>query len=130
MQPLNPTKPTELTPALMENDLLRYEVRHLRARLATLTDKVDQLKADLADLAEQAEETGTDGKRSRSGKGAKRPVVAKGATGEDPERRNAQAYDDLVWLLHRLDSSPAGFALRRVKGFQVLRARYVQDPEN
>lgn len=96
MQPLNFTRPTELNSALMENELLRYEVRHLRARLA-------------------AAEAGA----ARTGKGGK------GGRSSKEQQGNQQAYDDLLWLLRRLDESPAGFALRRLEGFRVLRARYL-----
>jgi regulator of replication initiation timing len=93
----------------MENELLRYEVRHLRARLEAMGDK--------GAVHKDERNGGRDGK-------APRPADAQ------RQQRNEQAYDDLLWLLRRLDHSPAGPVLRRMKGFQVLRDRYPVDPEN
>jgi len=110
MHPLNPTRPTELTSALMENELLRYEVRHLKGRLSAATNE----------FPPGAEEI--QGARKASRKGAE-----KGEGGPSPAitRRNQQAYDDVVWLVGRLDSSPAGVLLRRMGGFRTLRERYL-----
>ena len=104
MHPLNPTRPTELTGALMENELLRYEVRHLKSKLSEATGEFppgpEEIKAARKDKPQ----------------GSGGPAFAK---------RNQQAYDDMVWLIGRLDSSPAGLMLRRWAGFRTLRARYL-----
>ena len=89
MEPLVRNQPDELASLVMENELLRYEVVHLRARLAG---------------AEQA--------------------VAKSAAGPGGDTARA----DLVWLLERLDRSPAGFLLRTRKGFRALRDKYLGRP--
>lgn len=99
MTPLDPIRPSDASSLAMENELLRYEVGHLRT---TLADMLDRLK-ELEDM-----KTG----------GAPAPNQAP----------NQQAYDDLVWLLGRLDHSPAGAALRRVRGFRTLRERYLTGP--
>lgn len=94
MRPLDPVEATEAHALAMENELLRYEVRHLRARL----------RGDFANAVLDPETS---------------PIAA----------RNAQAHDDLLWLLRRLDDSPAGIALRRVPGFRTLRERYLSESE-
>jgi hypothetical protein len=89
---LAPVQPSDAHALAMENELLRHEVRHLRARLNS---------------------------------GFAAAVI-------DPETspraaRNERAHEDLVWLLRRLDSSPAGFGLRRMAGFRTLLERYLPD---
>ena len=110
MHPLNPTRPTELTGALMENELLRYEVRHLKGRLSAATKEFPPSSDEI-----------------RAAKRAGRQDGEKGDAGPSPAlaRRNQQAYDDVVWLVGRLDSSPAGMLLRRMGGFRTLRDRYL-----
>ncbi len=94
MEPLVRTTPDEATALAMENELLRYEVRHLRARLA-------------------AAQKGAPQGQPEGGQGA--PAAA----GQDTAR------EDLVWLLERLDSSPAGPLFRGRAGFRTLRAKYL-----
>lgn len=109
MHPLNPTRPTELTSALMENELLRYEVRHLKGRLSAATKEFPPGPEEIQGARKA---TG----RPEKGEPGPSPAVA---------RRNQQAYDDVVWLVGRLDSSPAGMLLRRMGGFRTLRDRYL-----
>lgn len=90
MTPLDPITPSDASRLAMENELLRYEVAHVRARMCEMHDRMKELQ---------------DAPAAPSGGG--------------------QAYDDLVWLLRRLDTSPAGVALRRVRGFRILRERYL-----
>jgi hypothetical protein len=91
MEPLVRNQPDELASLVMENELLRYEVVHLRARLAA---------------AEKAR--------------------AKSAAGRENPDDSARA--DLVWLLERLDRSPAGSLLRARKGFRAIRDKYLGGP--
>lgn len=105
MQPLSPMRPEEHSALAMENELLRYEVRHLRARL----------KGAEQELA-RAER-----KRAEGASGETAWTPAPGEAG--------QAHDDLVWLLQRLNNTPAGFALRRQSGFRTLLERYVEGRE-
>lgn len=106
MQPLDPIVPDEAHKLAMENDLLRYEVRHLRARLAALTP------------TEPATPAGP-------GKGGQKRGGQAERQDRDRQARNRQAYDDIVWLVGRLDTSPAGPLLRRIEGFRTLRSRYL-----
>ena len=109
MHPLNPTRPTELTGALMENELLRYEVRHLKGRLSAATNEFPPSAEEIRGAKKASR------KNEKSDAGPS-PAIA---------RRNQQAYDDVVWLVGRLDSSPAGMLLRRMGGFRTLRDRYL-----
>jgi hypothetical protein len=105
MEPLSPVGRDELSTLAMENELLRYEVAHLRARLAA---------AEAADAAAATVGTpagGADGDPA-GGTGIGSPTAT-------------SARDDLVWLLRRLDASPAGPLLRRRPRFRELRERYL-----
>jgi hypothetical protein len=95
MEPLKPASTDEVGSLLMENELLRYEVKHLRARLAAAGTVPEPVK--------------------RKGKG--KPKV-------EPVAEPSQAEADLVWLLNRLNSSPLGAVLRRADGFRTLLERY------
>jgi hypothetical protein len=95
MEPLSPVGRDELSTLAMENELLRYEVAHLRARLAAAET-----------VAKSAGDT----------------LASKRGSGADADR---SARDDLVWLLRRLDRSLAGPLLRRRSGFRELRERYL-----
>jgi len=111
MHPLNPTRPTELTGALMENELLRYEVRHLKGRLSAATGEFPPGPDD-----------------ERAARAAANKPKQDDVPGPAIARRNQQAYDDIVWLVGRLDSSAAGPLLRRWSGFRTLRSRYGGGP--
>lgn len=114
MQPLNPARPDELSSLMMENELLRFEVAHLRSRLAVATTRPTK--------------GGTKGAaKTPATTTATTPVTGTARATIDAARRQT-AYDDLVWLLRRLDGSPAGFLLRRVEGFRTLRGRYLAEP--
>src|SRR5262249_34679428 len=94
MTPLDPIRPSDASSLAMENELLRYEVAHVRARMAEMLDRSTSM--------EQPQAGGP------------------GVPGQ-------QAYDDLVWLLRGPARAPAGVALRRVRGFRILRERYLSD---
>lgn len=100
MEPLQRVTADELETLQMENELLRYEVEHLRARLAEHEAAV-----------------------------ATRPAEPRPSQAQAPADVRAQeAERDLVWLLQRLDETPLlGQALRRRAGFRALHDRYV-DP--
>jgi hypothetical protein len=97
MRPLQRVTPDELGALQMENELLRYEVRHLRARLQEKrTVRIDASDADDEGAAPTAGQSG-------------------------------QAVEDLRWLLLKLDDLPmVGAALRRREGIQKLRDRYLE----
>ena len=93
MEPLVRNEPDELASLVMENELLRYEVVHLRARLAA---------------AEKA--------------------VARSAAAPGGEKPDSTASADLIWLLERLEHSPARSLLRTRKGYRTLRDKYLGRP--
>jgi hypothetical protein len=95
MEPLSPVGRDELSTLAMENELLRYEVAHLRARLAA----------------------------AEAAAGAAATVGTSAGGAEDDSAPSVR--DDLVWLLRRLDGSPAGPLLRRRPRFRELRERYL-----
>jgi len=107
MQPLDPITADEAGKLAMENELLRYEVRHLRARLAAPPEPVAAPTPPTTPTAR------------------KNPTAKQLRMRKARQARNRQAYADIVWLVRRLDSSPAGPLLRRVEGFRTLRARYL-----
>jgi len=107
MQPLDQVSPDETSALLMENELLRYEVTHLRARV-------------------EAAEAGQRNPKGTKGKG--KPGPKSGPRADDEiARRNQQAYDDVRWLVRRLDSTPLSPALRRFAGFRTMCERYGTD---
>lgn len=96
MQPLRRVAPEELTSLLMENELLRYEVRHLRAQLA----------------------------ESRAA--TEKAINATDRAEEPQQETVTQAQQDLVWLLRRIDEIPvAGGLIRRRPGIRHLRERHL-----
>jgi hypothetical protein len=99
MQPLSRVTGDELSSLMMENELLRYEITHVRARLAAAEQMLAKAQRDL-ELAEASEESTGGGEA-------------------------ATARDDLVWLLTRLDSSPLGRVLRRRRRIAELNRRYL-----
>ncbi|MGH3347331.1 MAG: hypothetical protein ACRDO4_10135 [Nocardioides sp.] len=98
MEPLVRAEHSGAVDLQMENELLRYEVVHLRARLAAAEDLAAKRQGRLERLGDQRATTGS---------------------------TRDEARDDLVWLLTRLDRSPAGLLLRRYAGFSTLRDRYL-----
>lgn len=87
----------DLVPLQMENELLSYEVRHLRAQLAAADRRWSgQLKAREREVAR----------------------LRKRIT------RLERARGDLVWLVRRLGTSPLGPVLRLRPGFRRLMRQY------
>jgi hypothetical protein len=121
MHPLNLTRPTELTGALMENELLRYEVRFLKGRLSAATGEFPPGPDEIAAARREAAKKS---KQDSPGPGPGPGPAPGPGPGAAIARRNEQAYDDIVWLVGRLDSSPVGVLLRRWAGFRTLRERY------
>lgn len=96
MEPLRTVSSEELSSLVMENELLRYEVQHLRARLEAAQAATADADADEGRVAGAAQPTGE------------------------------QAELDIVWLLHRVDRVPlAGRLLRRRPGIRLLRERHL-----
>jgi chromosome segregation ATPase len=100
MQPLSRVTADELSSLVMENELLRYEITHVRARLAAAEKALERSRRDLDELKTSTAADGGD---------------------------QAAAREDLVWLLTRLDASPLGRVLRRRPRVAELRRRYLPE---
>ncbi|WP_141012883.1 hypothetical protein [Nocardioides sambongensis] len=101
MEPLIRAEATAVGDLQMENELLRYEVAHLRARLAAADEARTAAQRTLERLREK----------------------------QAPSAALDEARTDLMWLLGRLDRSPAGPLLRRYGGFRTLRDKYLGEPD-
>ncbi|MBS44927.1 MAG: hypothetical protein CMH83_17525 [Nocardioides sp.] len=111
MRPLKRLEQAELPALAMENELLRYEVTHLRGRLAA---------------AEQTAEQAVEELRRREGEAAAAAVVPE-AVAADPALADP-ARDDLVWLLQRLEGLPIAPLMRRREGYRRLLRDYLGNP--
>ncbi len=101
--------PTDADALRRENELLAFEVRFLRARLA----EAEQALPDLRDRLEEAEKIITQFNERTS----------------IPPRRKARlesAERDLVTLLTRLSKSPLGKVLRLTQGYRNLEQQYLK----
>ncbi len=100
--PLVPAETRDARALAQENELLRYEVTHLRGRLAAAEKQARRLAKEIAAKADSP------------------------ATSSAPgQQRSGDARDDLVRLLRKLDRSPAGPLMRTRKGFRALRDKYL-----
>ncbi len=113
--------PIDIDALRMENELLAFEVRFLKARFA----EPERFRAQLEEARAQLEET-----RARLEE-AERSVARLEETRaqlEEAERSVARlegAEADLVLLLRRLADSPAGWLFRRKPAFRELERRYL-----
>ncbi len=131
--------PTDIDTLRMENELLAFEVRFLKARLAGSErsreqleeqreehkaglKQLEQLKQLRAQLEEQLEERGV---RLRQLKKRKEQLEGrlKRAEGSIPHLESAE--EDLVLLLRRLASSPLAWAFRFKQDYRDLEKRYL-----
>ncbi len=96
--------PTDADALRMENELLAFEVRFLKARLA----ETERLESQLEETRKRLEES----KHSVSQL-------------EDRLAKAERAEQDLVLLLRRLANSPLGWFFVRREGFRVLKQRYL-----
>ena len=104
--------PTDIDALRMENELLTFEVRFLKARLAEPERTRAQLEARLAECEQaraQLEARLTQAEGSRA----------------DLEARLEVVETDLVPLLRSLVTSPLGRFLRRQQEFRALEQRYL-----
>ena len=102
-------RPTDAETLRRENELLAFEIRFLRARLA----ETERAPADLRDKLEEAERT----------------VARLNERVSITPRRKAwleSAERDLIMLLARLSKSPLGMVLRLKKGYRNLEQRYLK----
>jgi hypothetical protein len=107
MSPLNPVTDEELPSLLMENELLRHETTHLRAKLAGTEKAVRDANSRVRHL--------------QSVVAGRSPAVSGAAAGAPADR----SRNDIRWLLGRTDRSPAGWIFRRFTGFAELKRRYL-----
>lgn len=129
MQPLEPAL-DDVAAMAMENELLRYENRYLRARTAEVLAMVE--KADIGDQVAGYEPGSLWGRsdeqaKARATRRSGQPEAVQKRETPSPEGDDDSAKQDLVGLLSRLDESPAGWLLRRRRGFRDMRERYLSD---
>ena len=105
MEPLSPVGRDELSTLAMENELLRYEVAHLRARLAAAEAAAADAAATVGTPA-----GGVDGD----------PAGGTGIGSPGPHRPAMTSCGAPAF-----DASPAGPLLRRRPRFRELRERYL-----
>ncbi|PSO83136.1 MAG: hypothetical protein BRC41_12695 [Cyanobacteria bacterium QH_9_48_43] len=115
-------KPTDIDILRMENELLVFEIRFLKAKLAEFEKQPENtkcqsenqkqnLKAKLAEMEKQLENT-------------KRQAEAEklGESGFGVE----EIEQDLKWLLRRLSVKPFVWIFRFKKGFRHLENKYIK----
>lgn len=107
MKPLEQVRAQDQTALAMENDLLRYEIRHLRGRLDAQRKQIE------------AEAGRKPGATSPPQPGASAGTV------DAAVERERRTRNDLVWLLRRLEGSPLRWFYSRRPGFVALRDRYL-----
>lgn len=108
MEELRSPTPQDMVSLQMENELLLFEVRHVRAQLAS-ADRRRRAAVEVKDRALSA--------KDRQLKRAERRIA-----------RLERARGDLVWLVQRLDSSPARYLFHRWEGFRKLVRVYGERP--
>jgi hypothetical protein len=104
MEELRGSTPQDMVSLQMENELLLFEVRHVRAQLAS-ADRRRRAAVAVKDRELRA--------RDRQLKRAERRIA-----------RLERARGDLVWLVKRLESSPARYLFHRWRGFRRLVKTY------
>lgn len=127
--------PTDIDALRMENELLSFEVRFLRARFADPLKAMEEVKqaaersvaeakSSEADLRERLEKA----QRNRETL-QKRLEKAEELVPESEERRAElkRAEKDLISLLKSMSESPRAVLLRRGKDFRDLEERYLRD---
>lgn len=107
--------PTDIDALRMENELLAFEVRFLKTRLAEHDRTVAEQKSQPSRAWQPAEDL------------RKRPDKTERAS-ISPQRKAQleRAEKDLTLLLERLSGSPLGPLLRRRKSFRDLEQRYLK----
>ncbi|GII97638.1 hypothetical protein CLV28_1996 [Sediminihabitans luteus] len=112
MRDLSPTTDKDAASLAMENELLRYETLHLRARLAGVERRLVAANQEL---------------RRVSAAPAPGRATAVAAPGPAAAPQVDRSRNDLVWLLRRLDGSAGRWVVRRFSGFRDLKARYLEE---
>lgn len=101
--------PTEIDALRMENELLSFETRFLRAQLAASTEELERFVTELRDKVEDCDRRLDESERSAAQSRAK------------AER----AEQDIALLLRRLASSPFGWFFSTKQNFRILEQRYL-----
>jgi hypothetical protein len=138
MNPLVRLEPGDAPALAMENELLRYEVTHLRARLAAAEERDQRREGEMQEWRERQERKAAQGGQAGQGEqpaesgkpgkpGAAKPGAAKAAKAGQHRDAGGAARDDLVWLLQRLEATPASRLLRRRAGYRRLVETYLRD---
>lgn len=162
MRPLRVVTTEDHQDLALENELLRHEVIHVRARMAAAIEGRKRADARAEHQRQRAQEQQKRAEAVLGGKERARGEVARLraqvarqqsklnvvrdrkrradreiirltqlASSESGGPTNAQLADaetarnDLVWLLQRLDNSPARWVLRRYAGYRKLHAKHV-----
>lgn len=109
--------PGDLEALQMENELLSYEVLHLRARLKD-ADRDWQQRIRAVEMTA----------KKQKAKDARRIVELERMNRINEELQ--QAKNDIRWLVNRLDKSVLGPVLRHRPGFRALLARHMTDSKS
>lgn len=107
--------PAELEALRMENELLAFEVRFLKAQLAGVQRANAEANVDARSYEE----------RLRTIRSEKAELESRLAESERSRARLARVEKDIVLLLTRMRGSPLGWIFRLKKGFRTLERRYL-----
>ncbi len=116
--------PTDIDTLRMENELLAFEVRFLKAQFAEperFRTKLEEAEAQLEESRARLEETRAQLEETRTQLEDRLEVAERSVA------RLEGAGADLVLLLRRLANSPAGWLLRRKPAFRELERRYLDN---
>jgi predicted nucleic acid-binding Zn-ribbon protein len=104
--------PTDVDALRMENELLTFEVRFLKAQLSARETAAERSAAQLQSRLEESERRLGESEHSA-------------AQLRDRLAEAERAEQDLVLLLRRLANSPLGWFLRLKQNFRILEQRYL-----
>jgi uncharacterized protein HemX len=104
--------PTDIDALRMENELLTFEVRFLKAQLSARETEAERFAAQLKSQLEESGRRLEESERS-----------AEQLRGQLAEAQRAK--QDLVLLLTRLSGSPLGWIFRLRENFRILEQRYL-----
>jgi len=126
--------PTDVDALRMENELLAFEVRFLKARFAepeSFRTKLEEAEAQLEESRVQLGETRARLEETRAqleeAKVTRAQFEDRLEVAESSVARLEGAEADLVLLLRRLADSPAGWLFRRKPAFRELERRYLDN---
>jgi chromosome segregation ATPase len=134
--------PTDIDALRMENELLTFEVRFLKARLADcersrthlekrrarlvqLEQQLDERKGQLEESRAQLEESKAQLEELQESNKSRAQLEEQLQEAERSIARLESAEKDLVLLLRRLATSPLSLAFRRKQAFRDLEQRYL-----